>query len=59
VSRFCSCFTLRLGQDLVGWFGPFEWLAAFVPAVDEGADRGDEIFDRCEAATPDGVPLGN
>jgi hypothetical protein len=39
-----------VGQDLVGGLGPGEGVAAFVPAVDEGADRVDQVADRGEAA---------
>jgi hypothetical protein len=44
-----------LGNDLVGGFGPGEGLAAFVPAVDVGLDRGDEVLDRGERAAADGL----
>ena len=46
VSRFGSVFTPGgAGDDLVGGLGPDEGVAAVVPAVDEVADRGDEVFD--------------
>lgn len=32
-------------MDLVGGPGPGEGVAALVPALDEGADRGDELLD--------------
>jgi len=44
-----------LGEDFVGGLGPGEWLAAFVPAVDEGLDGGDEVLDRGEGASADGL----
>jgi len=40
---------------LVGGFGPYEGVAAFVPAVDERADCGDEVFDAGEGAAADGL----
>ncbi|WP_190867580.1 Scr1 family TA system antitoxin-like transcriptional regulator, partial [Actinomadura sp. RB99] len=39
VFRSNSFFSFDFGDDLVGVFGPGEWFAAVVPAVDEGADR--------------------
>ena len=46
VSRFGSVFTSGgAGDDLVGGLGPDEGLAAIVPAVDEDADRGNEVLD--------------
>jgi hypothetical protein len=45
-----------VGQDLVGGFGPDEWVTAVVPAVDESADRGDEFFDVAECAASDRLP---
>lgn len=35
-----------LGEDLVGGLCPGDGPAAFVPAVDERFDRGDEVFDQ-------------
>src|SRR5271154_5074866 len=43
-------------EYLVGGLGPGEGVAAVVPAVDEGLDRGDEVLDRGEAAAADGLP---
>jgi hypothetical protein len=37
-------------EELVSGFGPDEGVAAFVPAVDERADSGDQLFDAAEAA---------
>jgi hypothetical protein len=37
-----------MGQELVGGLGPGDGVAAFVPAVDEGADRVDQVADRGE-----------
>jgi hypothetical protein len=34
-----------VGEDLAGGLGPDEGAAALVPALDEGADRGDEFLD--------------
>ena len=39
----------------MGGLGPDEGLAAVVPAVDEGADLGVEVFDGAEAAAVDGL----
>jgi hypothetical protein len=36
-------FTVRFGDDRVGIFGPDEWLAPFVPAVDERGDCVDQL----------------
>ena len=44
-----------MGQDFVGGFGPDERVAAFVPAVDEGLDGGDQVFDPGEGAAADGL----
>jgi hypothetical protein len=52
-------FTLTagcVGQDLVGGLGPDKGLAAFVPAVDESADRLGQVTHRGEAAAADGLP---
>jgi hypothetical protein len=46
-----GCF----GEDFVGGLGPGERFAAFVPAVDEGLDRGDEVLDAGEGAAADGL----
>ena len=35
-----------MAEDLVGNLGQDEGLAAFLPAVDEGADDRDDVFDR-------------
>ena len=43
------------GQDLVGGLGPDEGPAAVVVAVDEGADRGDELLDVVEGSAADGL----
>jgi hypothetical protein len=40
-------------QDFVGCLGPGERVAAVVPAVDEGADRGDELSDAVKRSTAD------
>ena len=42
------------GEDLVGGLGPGEWVAALVPAVDEGADLGVEVLDGGEDSSADG-----
>jgi hypothetical protein len=42
-------------EDLVGGFGPDEWVGAVVPAVDVGADRGGEVADAAEGAAVDGL----
>lgn len=41
------------GEYLVGGFGPDERFAAFVPAVDEAADRTDEVTGNQLTPTPD------
>src|SRR5919108_2853740 len=43
-------------EYLVGGLGPGEGVAAVVPPVDEVLDGGDEVLDRGEAATADGLP---
>ena len=48
------CFWLAFGEDLVGGLGPGEWVAALVPAVDEGADLGVEVLDGGEDSSADG-----
>lgn len=48
------CFWLVFGEDLVGGLGPGEWVAALVPAVDEGADLGVEVLDGGEDSSADG-----
>ena len=54
VSRILRCLNaLRVPQHLIGGLGPHERLTAVVPAVDEPADRGDQISHRWEAATTD------
>ncbi len=45
------------GEYFVGGLGPDEGLAAVVTALDEGADLGDEVFDRSEGAAVDGLVL--
>jgi hypothetical protein len=42
-----------VGTDLVGGLGPDEGVAALVPALDEGADRGDEFFDAVKGCAAD------
>ena len=42
-----------MGQDLVGGLGPNGGVAAVVPTVDEGADRGDELLDAVEGSASD------
>lgn len=53
VSRVGSSLTGCARQDLVGGLGPDERLAAFVVAVDKGADRGDEVPDGVKGAAAD------
>ena len=43
------------GEDGVGVFGPGEGLAAVVPGVDVGLDRGDQVGDGGEGAAVDGL----
>ena len=43
------------GEDVIGGFGPHEGVAAVVPAGDEGADLGVEVFHRAEGAAVDGL----
>jgi len=43
------------GEDFVGGFGPAEWVAAFVPAVDECLDGGDQVGHGGEGAAADGL----
>jgi len=43
----------RVADDLVGAFGPGEWVGAFVPAVDVGPDGGLEVLDGVEGAAAD------
>jgi hypothetical protein len=40
---------------VVGGLGPGERPAAVVPAVDEGLDGSDEVFDAAEGAAADGL----
>ena len=42
-------------ENLVGGFGPHEWVFAPVPSVDEGADLARQIADRGEGPAPDGL----
>src|SRR3954451_9982350 len=56
VSRVRSGFTVRFRDDCVGVFGPHERLAAFVPAIDEGGDRLDQLPDGTERPAADGLP---
>ena len=37
-----------MADDLVGAFGPDEWVGGFVPAVDVGPDGGLEVLDGVE-----------
>lgn len=48
---------VRFGEDLIGGFGPDEWLAAVVPAVDECPDLGRQVTNRDEDAAMDGLLL--
>ena len=43
-------------DEFVGGFGPREGLAALVPALDVGVDRGGELIDAAVAAAADGLP---
>ena len=59
-SRRCRRLVSRLSglavvEEVVGGLGPDEGAAAFVPAVDECADGGDQVFDAAEAAEADGL----
>jgi hypothetical protein len=49
--------TVRFLEDLVGSFGPDEGVAAVVPAGDEGADLGVEVFDVDEGSAVDGLSV--
>lgn len=49
-------FGLRVFEDVVCGLGPGEGFAPVVPSVDEPADGGDEIADRAERSTADGLP---
>ena len=40
-------------KNLVGSFGPHEWVFAPVPSVDEGADLGCQVADRGEGPASD------
>ncbi len=55
MSRLGGGFTVDLGEDGVGVLGPGEGLAAFVPADDELANRGDELADGVNGAAADGL----
>jgi len=46
---------VRFRDDRVWVLGPEEWLAAFVPAVDERGDGLDQLADRAEGAAADGL----
>jgi hypothetical protein len=48
-------WTVGFGEDLLGGLGPDERVGAVVPAVDEGADLGVEVFDGLEHASADGL----
>jgi hypothetical protein len=50
--------TVGLGEDLVGGLGPGEGVGAVVPAVDEGADLGVEVFGAGVGAVVDGLAFG-
>jgi len=50
---------LAVVEEVVGGLGPDEGLAAFIPAVDERADGGDQVFDAAEAAAADGLAGDN
>src|SRR5260370_39660541 len=54
----CSLTAGCPGEDFVAGLGPGEGLAAVVPALDVGLDRGDEIFDRREGAAADRLAGG-
>jgi hypothetical protein len=49
--------TVELGEDLVGVFGPGEWLAALVPAIAESPDRGHQFLDAGEVAAAERLAL--
>src|SRR3954471_23135069 len=51
----CSLTWGCVVEDVVGGLGPGEGLAAVVPAVDESADGGGEVFDAAVAAAADGL----
>jgi maleylacetate reductase len=55
VSRAGSLFAVGFRDDRVGVLGPDEWVAAFVPALDEPFDRLDQVADGVEAAAADGL----
>ena len=55
VLRVGSRFTVRFRDDRVGVLRPGEWLAAFVPAVDERGDGLDQFAHRAEGAAADGL----
>jgi hypothetical protein len=55
VRRVQSLLAVCLGEDLLGYLGPDEGMAAVVPAVDEGADAGGEVADAAIAASVDGL----
>src|SRR6188472_4479923 len=42
-------------EEVVGGLGPDERVAAFVPALNEPFDGGDQLFDAAEAAAADGL----
>jgi hypothetical protein len=48
-------FTFDLGEDFVGWFGPDEGVCSLVPAGDEVPDLADEVADRREGSSADGL----
>jgi len=50
--------TVGLGEDLVGGLGPGEGVGAVVPAIDEGADLGVEVFGAGVGAAVDGLAFG-
>ena len=45
--------TVGLGEDVVGGFGPDEWVFAVVPAGDELSDLGVEVGDAGEDSSAD------
>src|SRR5689334_13448069 len=49
----CSLTGAAVVEEVVGGLGPDEPVAAVVPAVDEPADGGDQVFDARVAAAAD------
>ncbi len=58
VSRARSRFTAGFRNDRVGILCPEEWLAAFVPTIDERGDGVDQLAHRAECAAVDS-PAGD